>query len=66
MQTYLCKVRVIKTHLIAPFQFSKFVYFVINCNDEVKEYEVGRTYNTNWEKRNAYRLLAGKPMERDH
>jgi hypothetical protein len=30
-------------------------------NDQLKEGEVGRAYSTNGEKRNAYRLLVGKP-----
>jgi hypothetical protein len=34
-----------------------------NCimSDKVKEDERGRTYRTNWEKRNACRILVGKP-----
>jgi hypothetical protein len=27
----------------------------------IKENEMGRAYSTNWEKRNAYRILVGKP-----
>jgi hypothetical protein len=30
---------------------------------EVKEYEMGRARSTNGEKRNAYRILVGKPEE---
>jgi hypothetical protein len=34
--------------------------------DEVKEDEVGRTYSTNRDKWNVYRILVGKPGKRDH
>jgi hypothetical protein len=38
------------------------VHFVkYNWNDQDKEDEVGRGCNTNEEKRNAYRVLVGKP-----
>jgi hypothetical protein len=39
-----------------------------NQNDQVKEDEMGRACSTNVEKRNAYRILVGKPEgnERDH
>jgi hypothetical protein len=30
-------------------------------HDQVKEDEMGRAYSTNGEKRNAYRILVGKP-----
>jgi hypothetical protein len=36
--------------------FSKY-----NCNDQVKEDEMGRACNTNVEKRNAYRIFVRKP-----
>jgi hypothetical protein len=39
--------------------FSKFIY-----NDEVKEDEMGRACSTNRERRNAYRILVGKPEGR--
>jgi hypothetical protein len=32
-----------------------------NLNDQVKEDEMGRACNTNRKKRNAYRILVGKP-----
>jgi hypothetical protein len=32
-----------------------------NSNDRVKEEEMGRIYRTNGEKRNAYRILVGRP-----
>jgi hypothetical protein len=32
-----------------------------NWNDQVKEDEIGRACNTTGEKRNAYRILVGKP-----
>jgi hypothetical protein len=32
-----------------------------NQNDQVKEDEMGRAYSTTGEKRNAYRVLLGKP-----
>jgi hypothetical protein len=34
-----------------------------NQNDKVKEDEMGRVCSTNEEKRNAYRILMGKPEE---
>jgi hypothetical protein len=32
----------------------------------IKEDEMSRECNTNWKKRNTYRILMGKPKERDH
>jgi hypothetical protein len=34
---------------------------MINMNDQVKEYEIDRARSTNEDKRNAYRILVGKP-----
>jgi hypothetical protein len=33
-------------------------------NNQVKEYEMGRACSTKGEKRNAYRILVGKPEEK--
>jgi hypothetical protein len=33
----------------------------INYNDKIKKDEMGRACNTDKEKRNAYRILVGKP-----
>jgi hypothetical protein len=37
-----------------------------NLNDQVKEDEMGRACNRNGEKRNAYRILVGKPEGKSH
>jgi hypothetical protein len=37
------------------------IYSKYNQNDQVKEDEVGRASSTNGEKKNANRILAGKP-----
>jgi hypothetical protein len=37
-----------------------------NWNYQVKEDEMGRACRTNGEKTNAYRILVGKPEEKDH
>jgi hypothetical protein len=42
-----------------PLYIHTFVKY--NYNDEVKEDEIGRACSTNREKRNAYRILMGKP-----
>jgi hypothetical protein len=34
-------------------------------NEQVKEYEMGRACSTNMAKRNAYRILVGKPEDQD-
>jgi hypothetical protein len=36
-------------------------FFKCNWNDQVKEDEMGRACSTHGEKRNAYRILVGKP-----
>jgi hypothetical protein len=42
--------------IILIILFSKY-----NLNDQVKEDEMGRACSMNWEKRDAYRILVGKP-----
>jgi hypothetical protein len=37
------------------------VIYIVNLNLKVKEGEMGRACSTNGEKRNAYRILVGKP-----
>jgi hypothetical protein len=45
-------------------QWGLVVFTKYNCNDEVKEDDMGRAYNTNVEKRNGYRILVGIPEEK--
>jgi hypothetical protein len=37
------------------------IFQTCSMNDQVKEDKIGRAYSTNGEKRNAYRILVGKP-----
>jgi hypothetical protein len=38
---------------------------ICSWNDEIKEDEMGRACSTHGEKRTVYRVLVGKPKERD-
>jgi hypothetical protein len=40
------------------------LYFSPSYNEQVKEDEMGKACSTNGEKRNAYRILVGKPEEK--
>jgi hypothetical protein len=38
-----------------------FLWYIMCSNDQDKEDEMGKACSTNGEKRNAYRILVGKP-----